>query len=144
MWMDTKYEPGTVKVVAYDADGNVAEEKELHTAGRPDRIVLEADRSTINGDGEDISFINAKIVDKDGNFCPTEDREITFTVKGAGAFKAIANGNPASLESFQEPTMKLFSGQLTALVQAAEESGKMVVTAKARGVKSAKIEIVVK
>ncbi len=143
MWMDTKYEPGTVKVVAYDADGNVAEEKELHTAGRPDRIVLEADRSTINGDGEDISFINAKIVDKDGNFCPTEEREITFTVKGAGAFKAIANGNPASLESFQEPTMKLFSGQLTALVQAAEESGKMTVTASAKGVKSARIEIVV-
>jgi beta-galactosidase len=28
MWMDTKYEPGTVKVVAYDEDGNAVAEKE--------------------------------------------------------------------------------------------------------------------
>jgi beta-galactosidase len=29
MWMDVKYEPGTVKVVAYDTNGKVAEEKEI-------------------------------------------------------------------------------------------------------------------
>ncbi|HYQ56109.1 MAG TPA: DUF4982 domain-containing protein, partial [Draconibacterium sp.] len=33
MWMDVKYEPGTVKVVAFDDDGNAVAEKELHTAG---------------------------------------------------------------------------------------------------------------
>lgn len=27
MWMDTKYEPGTVKVVAYDANGKAVAEK---------------------------------------------------------------------------------------------------------------------
>lgn len=144
MWMNTKYEPGTVKVVAYDADGNAVAEKEIHTAGKPHRIVLEPDRSQINADGDDIAFINVRIVDKDGNFCPTEDREITITVKGAGSFKAVANGNAASIESFQKPQMKLFSGQLTALVQAAEKGGNLTVEAKARGVKSAKVEIVVK
>lgn len=143
MWMDTKYEPGTVKVVAYDEQGNAVAEQEIHTAGKPHRIVLEADRNIINADGEDIAFINAKIVDKDGNFCPTEDREIEFTVKGAGTFKAMANGNAASIESFQGPSMKLFSGQLTALVQAAEKGGKITVEAKAAGVQNGKLEIVV-
>lgn len=144
MWMDTKYEPGTVKVVAYDENGNAVAEQEIHTAGKPHRIVLEADRSQINADGDDIAFINVKIVDKDGNFCPTEDREIAFTVKGAGTFKAVANGNAASIESFQLPKMKLFSGQLTALVQAAEKGGTITVEAKAKGVQSGKMEIVVK
>lgn len=144
MWMDTKYEPGTVKVVAYDENGNAVAEQEIHTAGKPHRIVLEADRSQINADGDDIAFINVKIVDKDGNFCPTEDREIAFTVKGAGTFKAVANGNAASIESFQLPKMKLFSGQLTALVQAAEKGGTITVEAKAKGVQSGKVEIVVK
>lgn len=144
MWMDTKYEPGTVKVVAYDNNGKVAAEKEIHTAGKPHRIMLEPDRKTIDADGKDISFVNVRIVDKDGNFCPTEEREISFTVKGAGTFKAVANGNPASLESFQAPKMKLFSGQLTALVQAGEKPGTVVLEAKAKGVQSGKIEIQVK
>lgn len=144
MWMDTRYEPGTVRVVAYDNDGKAVAEKEIHTAGKPHRIVLEADRREIDGDGEDIAFVNVKLVDKAGNFCPTDDREISFTVKGAGRFKAVANGNPASLESFQLPRMKLFSGQLTALVQAGEEFGTLVLEAKAEGVRSGRVEIRVK
>ena len=146
MWMNTKYEPGTVKVVAYDKDGKpVAEngkavdEAEIHTAGKPHHIVLTADRDQLQADGKDLSFINVKIVDKDGNFCPNETRQIKFKVKGAGTLRAAANGNSASLESFQEPQMKLFSGQLTAIVQSAEEAGTITFEASAPGVKSAKL-----
>ena len=141
MWMETKYQPGTVKVVAYDENGKAVAEKEMKTAGKPYRIVLEADRSTITADGKDISFVNVKIVDKDGNFCPTDEREISFNVKGSGIFKAVANGNPASLESFQAPKMKLFSGQLTALVQSLEKTGSITLEATAKGVKSGKITL---
>ena len=144
MWMDTKYQPGTVKVVAYDANGKTVAEKVMKTAGEPYKIVLEADRSSIAADGKDISFVNVKIVDKDGNFCPTDEREISFKVKGAGVFKAVANGNPSSLESFQTPKMKLFSGQLTALVQSAEKGGIITLEATAKGVKAGKISIEVR
>lgn len=144
MWMDTKYEPGTVKVVAYDANGKAVAEKVMKTAGTPYKIVLEADRTQIAADGKDISFVNVKIVDKEGNFCPTEDREIAFKVKGAGAFKAVANGDATNLQSFQAPHMKLFSGQLTALVQSAEQAGTVTLEATAKGVKAGKITIEVK
>ena len=144
MWMDTRYQPGTVKVVAYDANGKAVAEKVMKTAGEPYKIVLEADRSSIAADGKDISFVNVKIVDKDGNFCPTDEREISFKVKGAGVFKAVANGNPSSLESFQTPKMKLFSGQLTALVQSAEKGGIITLEATAKGVKAGKISIEVR
>lgn len=141
MWMDTKYEPGTVKVVAYDENGKAVDEAEIHTAGKPHHIVLTADRNQLQADGKDLSFINVKIVDKDGNFCPNETRQIKFKVKGAGTFRAVANGNSVSLESFQEPQMKLFSGQLTAIVQSAEEVGTITFEASAPGVKSAKLTL---
>lgn len=141
MWMDTKYEAGTVKVVAYDKTGKAVAEKEMKTAGKPDRIVLTADRKTIVADGKDISFINVKIVDKEGNFCPEETTQINFKVSGDGSYKAAANGNSISLESFQAPYMKLFSGQLTALVQSGETAGTISFEATAKGVKGAKIYI---
>ena len=38
MWMDVPYEPGEVKVVAYDASGKPAEEKVVRTAGKPHHL----------------------------------------------------------------------------------------------------------
>lgn len=144
MWMDTRYEPGTVKVVAYDENGKAVAETEVHTAGKPYKIELSADRNEIEADGRDISFINVKVVDKDGNLCPDATNQIRFKVKGQGAFKAVANGNPVSLESFQESKMKVFSGQLTALIQSSEESGAMELEASSPGLRSAKIKVVTK
>lgn len=142
MWMDTKYEPGTVKVVAYDANGKAVAEKEIHTAGKPYAIKLEADRMKIAADGKDLSFVTVSVVDKDGNLCPLADNEIKFKVKGKGYYRAGANGNPASLESFQKPQMKVFSGMMTAIVSSTEEAGEIVLEASSKGLKTAKLEIV--
>lgn len=142
MWMDTKYEPGTVKVVAYDANGKAVAEKEIHTAGKPYAIKLEADRTKIAADGKDLSFVTVSVVDKDGNLCPLADNEIKFKVKGKGYYRAGANGNPASLESFQKPQMKVFSGMMAAIVSSTEEAGEIVLEASSKGLKTAKLEIV--
>lgn len=135
MWMDTKYEPGTVKVIAYDADGKAVTEKEIRTAGRPDHIELVSDRSMIKADGKDLSFVTVKVVDKDGNLCPVSSNEISFKVKGVGVYCAGANGNPASLESFQLPKMKVFNGMMTAIVQSTDKAGKIVIEATGKGLK---------
>ncbi|MDU8956922.1 MAG: DUF4982 domain-containing protein, partial [Bacteroides sp.] len=135
MWMDTKYEPGTVKVVAYDADGKAVAEKELHTAGKPDHIELVADRNVIKADGKDLSFVTVRVVDRDGNLCPDASHEISFKVKGEGSYRAGANGNAASLESFQHPKMKVFSGMMTAIVSSTEQPGKITLEATGKGLK---------
>ena len=142
MWMDTKYEPGTLKVVAYDKDGNAVAEEEVHTAGKPHHIELSADRTNLTADGKDLSFINVRVVDKNGNLCPDATNQIKFNVRGNGTYKAAANGNPASLESFQAPQMKLFSGQLTAIVHTEETPGTIYFEASSPGVKSARIELI--
>lgn len=144
MWMETVYEPGEVKVVAYDNDGNVTGEKSIRTAGKPDHIVLTPSRDSLTADGEDLVYITVQVADKDGNIVPDDTRRVKFAAKGAGRFRATANGDPTSLDLFHLPEMPLFSGAATAIVQAGDQPGTVTFEAKAPGVKSAKITIPVK
>jgi beta-galactosidase len=141
MWMDVKYEPGTVKVVAYNEAGEAVAEQEIRTAGAPHHIELSVDRAIIKADGRDLAFVTVSVVDKDGNLCPMADNQITYTVKGAGRYRAGANGDPTSLELFHEPRMRVFSGMMTAIVESSESAGTITLTAKAKGLKSATITI---
>ena len=141
MWMDTEYEPGSVKVVAYNEAGEAVAEQQICTAGKPHHIELSADRATIKADGHDLSFITVRVVDKSGNLCPAADNEIRYTVKGAGSYRAGANGNPASLELFHEPHMRVFSGMMTASVESSDKPGTITLTATAKGLKPATITI---
>ena len=144
MWMDTKYEPGEVKVVAYDEAGKAVATQIARTAGRPHHLELSADRTIISPDGKDISFVTVRVVDKDGNLVPDDGRLLKFKVTGAGSFRAAASGNPASLDAFHLPQHHVFSGQLVALVQSAERAGEAVLTVSAKGLPSASIRIQVK
>lgn len=143
MWMDTKYEPGTVKVVAYDKNGKAVAEKEMCTAGKPARIAVTVDRKTVKADGRDLAFVRVSVVDKDGNLCPQDARTIRFKVKGAGTYRAAANGNPACLEPFHLPQMTVFNGELTAIVQTQEgKTGEITFEASAKGLISGQLRIV--
>lgn len=141
MWMDVIYEPGTIKVVAFDSEGRPVAEKETHTAGKPYQLVLEADRTQLNADGKDLAFVTVSVVDKNGIPCPTATNQLNFNVTGAGTYRAAANGDATSLEMFHLPTMKLFSGKLVVLVQSAEDVGKMELTVSGKGLKTAKTYI---
>ncbi len=142
MWFDIKYEPGEVKVVAYDEGGNAVAQRAIRTAGAPHHIVLEADRSAIKADGKDLAFITVKVVDRYGNLCPNAQHLVKYNVKGEGSYRAGANGDPTSLELFHLPEMKVFNGMMTAIVQSTEQAGEITITATAKGIKPAKITIV--
>lgn len=144
MWTDVPYEPGELKVVAYDNNGKKVEEKTVRTAGKPHHLEVVADRMTLSADGKDLAYITVRVVDKDGNLCPADDRLVSFTVKGAGSFRAAANGDATCLDLFHLPRMHAFSGQLTAIVQSGAESGNLVFEAKAKGVKAGKLTLEVK
>jgi beta-galactosidase len=141
MWMDVRYEPGTLKVVAFDNDGKPVAETAIHTAGPPHHLELEADRDFITADGKDLCYITANVVDKDGNLCPRADNQLTFKVSGAGSFKVVCNGDATSLEMFHYPTMKTFSGKLVVTVQATEKEGDILLEVKGKGLRKAQISI---
>lgn len=141
MWMDTKYEPGTVKVVAYDKSGKPVAEKEISTAGKPYTIKLDADRTQLKADGKDMAFVTVQVVDKDGRLVPHASNKIRFKVTGAGTHHAVANGDPSSIESFQGKEMTAFNGQLTEVIKAEEKGGKILLEATSPGLKKATLEL---
>ncbi|RED23453.1 beta-galactosidase [Flavobacterium cutihirudinis] len=141
MWNDVKYEPGTVKVVAFDSDGKIAAESEIKTAGEAYKIVLEADRETIKADGEDISFVTVSVVDKNGIPCPTAVNELQFKVTGAATYRAACNGDATSLEIFHDNKMKLFSGKLVVLVKAIKTPGAIQLEVTGKGLQKGKINL---
>lgn len=141
MWMDTVYEPGEVRVVAYDEGGNAVAERSVRTAGEPYAVELTPSRETLTADGKDLSYINVRIVDRDGNLCPHDSRMVRFTVRGDGSYRAAANGDPTSLDLFHLPQMPAFNGQLTAIVQSDENGGKIVFEATASDLKPATVTI---
>lgn len=139
MWMDVKYEPGTLKVVAFDKDGKAVAEESVVTAGKPYKLVLDPDRKVINADGKDISFVTVSVVDKNGNPCPTATNQLKFSVKGNGSFRAACNGDATSLEIFHLPTMKLFSGKLVVLVQSDTKAGDIKLSVTGKDLKSGEL-----
>jgi len=139
MWMDVKYEPGTLKVVAFDENGNAVGEHEIRTAEEPYKLVLNPDRKTIKADGKDLSYVEVSVVDKNGNFCPTATNQLKFKVNGEGRYRAACNGDATSLEQFHLPTMKLFSGKLVVLVQATNKAGNIELSVKGKGLKTSSI-----
>lgn len=144
MWYDAVYQPGEVKVVAYDEQGNPAAEKTIRTAGKPHHIELVTDCTSLQADGKDLAYITLRIVDKDGNLCPNDGRLVNFKVKGAGKYRASANGDPTCLDLFHKPEMHAFGGMLTVIVQSGEKVGDIELQATAKGVKAGIIRIPVK
>lgn len=144
MWNETVYEPGELKVVAYDASGNPAETKVVRTAGKPHHLVVTPNRTTLEANGDDLVYFTVQVADKDGNIVPTDTRAVRFKVDGAGTFEATANGDPTSLRPFQKPEMDLFSGAATAIARSAKTPGTLRFTVTAPGVRPATSEIEVK
>lgn len=131
MWR-VKFEPGVVKAISRK-EGKVVAEQEIRTAGEPAQIRLTPDRSTIQADGKDLSFVTVEIVDKDGNLCPNAENDVTFAVEGAGFIAGVDNGSPISMEKFKDNHRKAFYGKCLVVVQNNGEDGNIKLTATAEG-----------
>lgn len=139
-WNNVKYEPGEIKVVAYDYDGTPRGEQVVRTAGAPARIVLKADRNRISSKGEDLSFVTVSVVDKNGTPCPTATNKMKFEVSGAGKYRAACNGDATSLVAFNSTEMPLFSGELVVVVEGLKR-GTAMLSVSADGLPTAKLPI---
>ena len=136
-WNDVRYEPGTLRVVVYDADGREAGSQELQTADKPARLKLDVwtqnAGSKLRADGDDLAFVTVSLTDEHGTLIPYAADQLQFSVSGAGSYRAACNGDATSLESFCQPTMRLFNGQLVVVVQSARERGTLTLTVSAPG-----------
>ncbi len=133
---NVNYEPGELKVIAYK-NGKAVAEKVINTASKPYQIKLIPDRTEIDADGNDLSFITVKIEDKDGNFCPLADNLINFKIEGPATISAVGNGNAATTEPFQANYRKAFNGLCMLIIKSKNsEKGEIKISASSENLKT--------
>ena len=135
-WNNVRYEPGEIRVVAYDSKGNKAMERSLSTAGKAERLVMSTsllptpsaegkyqdEGDAVYRPGETI-FITVTMTDGNGNLVPNAQENLRFEVSGAGSYVAACNGDATSLQPFTQPEMRLFNGQAVVVIRAANGEG---------------------
>lgn len=140
-WTDVTYHPGSIRVVGFDKNGDALCEEERKTAGPASQVVLEADRTSLNADGEDLSFITVMIGDQEGNLCPLASHQVHFEVEGAGKLECVGNGDPTCTESYQAPKRSAFHGKCLLVVRAGSEPGEIRIKAHSEGLEQAQLTL---
>ena len=122
------YAPGVLRAVARKG-GKVSMTREVRTAGPAARVVLTPDRSTIRGDGKDLSFVTVTIVDRNGVQVPNAEPLVRLRVAGGATIAGVDNGDETNHERFQRDSVRLFAGQALVIVRAGRRAGAVTLMA---------------
>lgn len=129
------YEAGTLKAVGVDGNGNEVESRTLCTAGKAVGIRLTADKSHLSASDPDVCFVNAELIDKNGNRVQDADQELRFEVKGDATLLATGSADLKDTVSYSNSTHKTWKGMAMAAVRVSPKSKKVTVTAVCKGFK---------
>ena len=138
--LSVPYAPGELKAVAFK-DGKPFGEMSLKTVGAPYRVALYPDGSSLKADRNDLSFVMAHILDKEGNLVPDAVAEVSFKVSGPGELAAIGNANPREMDSFHAPRRRTFQGRCLAIVRPSGAPGQITVQATSAGLEPASLSL---
>ncbi|MBE0654207.1 MAG: DUF4982 domain-containing protein [Bacteroidales bacterium] len=140
-WDSVKYEPGELKIISYK-NGEVWAENIVKTTDNPLKLDAVSDRTEINADGKDLSFITVKIKDKNGLVVPTANNLIEFSIEGPGEIIATDNGDPSNMTPFHSKERAAFNGFVLAIVSSVKgEEGVITVTARSDGLEGVSVEM---
>ena len=141
IWDQVKYEPGEIKVIAYDESGQAIKTQTVKTAGTPHHLTITPSVTKLSKDHGSLCFLRVDVADAQGNLCPDADYTIHFQVEGTGCYVAASNGDPTNLNAFNKPLMPAFHGQLMAAVSTIGSAGDIRFTASADGLEPCTITL---
>lgn len=132
--LEWSYAEGTsIEAIAYDESGKEIARDRIATAGQAAALSVQSDRSVIEADGNDLSYITVDVQDANGNFVPTADNEISFRISGDGEIVGVDNGDAASWERYKDYDgiwkRKAYSGKALVIVKSTKEAGSFTLTA---------------
>ncbi|KAK4173701.1 putative glycoside hydrolase family 2 protein, partial [Triangularia setosa] len=115
------------------------------TVGDEYGLMLGVDRENIAGDGLDLAFVTAKVVDVNNSVVPTAENNIIFSVEGTEAeIVATDNGDSYSFVPFRSKECGAFSGLVLAIIRTTKSTkGPVTVRAESLGLHGAKVEVII-
>ena len=126
------YEPGELKA---EAVKGMRTALTFHTSGAPAAIQFvpvnsgtPADSTCISSSHNDLAYVYLRVVDIDGNLCPTAEIPLEIVTSGARHIAVAGTGHPYDLRSFRSLTPTSFRGQALLIIQPQEEKGMVNIT----------------
>ena len=138
-WM-VPYKPGKLEAVGYK-NGKIVSNFKVETTSEAVQLRLTPDRKSLSGNGTDAMPITVEVVDSKGRHVPTANIPVEFTISGPASIIGLGNGNPNSHEAEKGNKRSLFNGLAQVIIQSTEDSGTVVLTATAAGMKPAILNI---
>lgn len=140
-WDDVRYEPGSLKAVAYKNGQKWAEEL-VETTGKPAALQVTAEKTELKSDGTDLSFIRVAVVDSQGRVVPRSKNHLTFSVTGPAEIIATDNGDATSLLPFQLSERDAYNGLALVILRSQYmKQGKVLLTVESKGLPKQKIAL---
>lgn len=134
------YTAGKLKAVGMRGDKPVAESI-LTTAGKATGLRITADRTVVQADGQDLSYLVVEAVDAEGRFQPHADQEVQFAISGPAVIMAVGNGDAQDSASYQGDRRKLFEGRALVVVRTSKQSGSITINAQAPEMSGGSVKI---
>ena len=140
-WDDVRYEPGSLKAIAYKNGQKWAEEL-VETTGKPVALQVTAEKTELKNDGTDLSFIRVAVVDSQGRVVPRSKNHLKFSVTGPAEIIATDNGDATSLLPFQLSERDAYNGLALVILRSQYmKQGKVVLTVESKGLPKQKIAL---
>jgi len=134
------YEAGTIKAVAKTIEGKFI--STFHTtATAPYTLQLSSDKNEILANNRSVAHIKVKAVDELGNFVPDASILFSYEIKGPAKLLGIENGDMLDLSSSKAEMKKTFNGLSLIYIQSTNETGKVEIIIKSKGLVDGKIEL---
>jgi len=137
------FEKGTIKAVGRN-EGKEVSVEEFKTAYEPAKIILEVEKSSLTNNWDDVVYVTAKVVDKDGNLCPNATPLINFKVSENAEIVAVENGFNASHEKFKDTKRFAFKGSCNAIIRSKAAKGEITITAESKDLTTGTAKIIIK
>ena len=140
-WDDVRYEPGSLRAIAYKNGQKWAEEL-VETTGKPAALQVTAEKTELKNDGTDLSFIRVAVVDSQGRVVPRSKNHLNFSVTVPAEIIATDNGDATSLLPFQLSERDAYNGLALVILRSQYmKQGKVVLTVESKGLPKQKIAL---
>ncbi|EOS38347.1 hypothetical protein C808_02548 [Lachnospiraceae bacterium M18-1] len=124
------YRPGKLEAISY-VSGKEAGRYALVTAGKVERLNIEADRTELPADGESLAFVKIRLMDADKNFNRQQEATVTVKVEGNVVLQGFGSANPSCEGSYQNNTWNTYDGTVMAVIRSSKKPGQAKITVSA-------------